>query len=125
MPDAENIGACASWSAMHSIPCPADDTAVSQRAWDRPAVARDWLSVWQSASTDTDKPRLTAIRAQHSSDWLFALPIFACELRLGDEAIRVAVGLRLKLNICEPALVVAILMRGVYMVCLVSAVPEG
>ena len=93
-PDAEYIGACASWSAMYSLPCPADDAAVSQRAWDTPAVARDWLSVWQSASTDTDKARLNAIRAQHSSDWLLALTIFACGLRLGDEAIRVAVGLR-------------------------------
>ena len=104
-----------SWSAMYSFPCPSDDAAVSQRAWDTPAVARDWLSVWQSASTDTDKARLTAIRAQHSSDWLFALPISACGLRLGDEAIRVAVGLRLG----------PILMRGVYIVLLVSAAPEG
>ena len=87
---------------MYSLPCPVDDAAVSQRAWDMPAVARDWLSVWQSASTDTDKARLTAIRAQHSSGWLFALPISACGLRLSDEAIRVAVGLRLELNICEP-----------------------
>ena len=54
-PDAEYINACASWSAMYSLPCPADDAAESQRAWDTPAVARDWLSVWQSASTDTDK----------------------------------------------------------------------
>ena len=40
-PDAEYIGACASWSAMYSLPCPTDDAAVSQRAWDTPAVARD------------------------------------------------------------------------------------
>ena len=87
-PDAEYIGACASWSAKYSLPCPADDAAVSPRAWDTPAVARDLLSVWESASTDTDKARLTAIRAQQSSDWPFALPISACGLRLGDEAIR-------------------------------------
>ena len=98
--DAEFIGACASWSATYSLPSLADDAAVSQHAWDMPAVARDWLSVWQSAFTDTDKARLTAIRAQHSSDWLFELPISAYGLRLGDEAIRVAVGLRLVLNIC-------------------------
>ena len=67
-PDAEYIGACASWCAMHSLPCHADDAAVSPRTWNTPAVARDWLSVWQSASTDIDKARLTAIRAQHSSD---------------------------------------------------------
>ena len=39
--DAEYIGACASWSVMYSLPCPADDAAVSQHAWDTPAVARD------------------------------------------------------------------------------------
>ena len=50
-PDAEYIGACASWSAMYSLPCPTDDAAVRQRAWDTPAVARHWLSVWQSATT--------------------------------------------------------------------------
>ena len=38
----------------------------------------------------------------HSSDWLFALPVSECGLRLSDEAIRIAVGLRLGLNLCEP-----------------------
>ena len=76
---------------------------------------------------DTDKARLIAIRAQHSSEWLFALHISACGLRLGDEAIRVAVVLRLGVNICEriPTLAVPILMREVYMVLLVSAAPVG
>ena len=54
-----------------------------------------------NASTDIDKACITEILAQHSSDWLFALPISECGLRLGDEAIRVAIGLRLGLNICE------------------------
>ena len=49
-----------------------------------------------------DKARLLASKAPHSSDWLYALPITTCGLRLSDEAIRVAVGLRLGLNICEP-----------------------
>ena len=35
-----------------------------------------------------------------TSDWL--LPITTCGLRLHDEAVRVAVGLRLRVNICEP-----------------------
>ena len=36
------------------------------------------------------------------SDWLLALPIANCGLRLDDEAVRVAVGMRLGLSLCVP-----------------------
>ena len=42
---------------------------------------------------------LFAATSQHSGDWLFALPIASCGLRLDDEAVRVAVGLRLGLDL--------------------------
>jgi len=35
-----------------------------------------------------------AASSQRSGDWLFALPIASCGLRLDDEAVRVAVGLQ-------------------------------
>ena len=40
--------------------------------------------------------------APHSGDWLLALPIANCGLRLEDEAVRVAVGMRLGLTLCVP-----------------------
>ena len=46
--------------------------------------------------------RLSASRVSHSSDLMYALPITACGLYvLTDEAVRVAVGLRLRLSLCE------------------------
>jgi len=36
-----------------------------------------------------------AAATHHSGDWLFAMPIASCGLRLDDEAVRVAVDLRL------------------------------
>ena len=36
----------------------------------------------------------------HSGDWLHALPVSSCGLRLDDEAIRVAIGLRLGTPLC-------------------------
>ena len=39
---------------------------------------------------------------QHSGDWLFVLPIASCGLQLDDEAVRVAIGLRLGLDLCSP-----------------------
>ena len=43
-----------------------------------------------------------ATSSQHSEDWLFALPIASCGLRLDDEVVRVEVGLRLGLGFCTP-----------------------
>jgi len=45
---------------------------------------------------------ILAPSTQHSGDWLFALPIASCGLKLDDEAVRVAVGLKLGLDLCEP-----------------------
>ena len=45
---------------------------------------------------------MRAVSAEHSSDWLHALPLSACGLRLDDECIRVSVGLRLGAKLCEP-----------------------
>ena len=45
--------------------------------------------------------RPTAVKAPHSGDWLNALPITSCGLRMEDNAIRVAVGLNLDANLCE------------------------
>jgi hypothetical protein len=43
-----------------------------------------------------------AATAAHSGDWLHAIPISACGLRLNNEALRVAVGLRLGAELCQP-----------------------
>ena len=48
------------------------------------------------------RARMLAASAQHSGDWLHALPITACGLRLSDDAVRIAVGLRLGCKFCEP-----------------------
>jgi len=49
-----------------------------------------------------------AASCQHSGDWLFALPIASCGLKLDDEAVRVAVGLRLGLDLCVPHNAIAV-----------------
>jgi len=43
-----------------------------------------------------------AASSQHSGDWIFALPTASCGLKLDDEAVRVAVSLRLGMDLCQP-----------------------
>ena len=49
-----------------------------------------------------NKARQLTSKVSRSSNWLYALAITACGLRLFDEAIRISVDLRLGLTICEP-----------------------
>ena len=58
--------------------------------------------LYDSCRDERDMARLHAVRSPHSGDWLHALPISACGLRLDDDTVRVAVGLRLGTDICEP-----------------------
>jgi len=55
-----------------------------------------------SLSDNVDKAQLLAVTALPSGDWLHALPLSNCGLRLDDSAVQIVVGLRLGANICEP-----------------------
>ena len=65
-------------------------------------MERDYTDLLINHTNDYDKARLLAASAKHSADWLNALPITSCGLRLDDEAVRVVVSLRLGLDICQP-----------------------
>ena len=93
---------CVSWSSTNNIPCPGPPLASSQKAWDRPYIETDKATVFADALDQHHSARLLAVCAPHAGDRLHVLPISSCGLRLDNEAIRIAVGLRLGVNLCEP-----------------------
>ena len=77
-----------------------DASVCKQRAWDEPIVKDDINHLFATAS-QRDKSRLLAVKFFHSSDWLYVFPIASCDLRLENEDIRVAVGLRFDAALCQ------------------------
>ena len=91
-----------SWLTCYDRNAPEQPFSSKQSAWDRPGIEHDKAVVWHSSDVPVFKSRLAAVSAPHSGDWLHALPISAFGLKLEDEAIRVAVGLRLGVELCIP-----------------------
>ena len=90
------------WSSTYNLPCPAAPLASKQHSWDKPSLDIDSAAVLAGALDNHHRARVLAVSAPHAGDWLYALPISNCGLRLDDETIRVAVGLRLGINLCQP-----------------------
>jgi len=61
-----------------------------------------WQTIVQVKSNLSTLSQLLAASFSHSRDWLHAMPISSCGLRLDNETVTVGVGLRLGLSLCEP-----------------------
>jgi len=73
------------------ITSPAANVMHKQSLWDRPGILRDQTRVESSLVTCEHQASFRAVAASHSGDWLHALPITSCSLRMDDESVRVAV----------------------------------
>ena len=76
--------------------------AHKQSAWDGLVVGQEKASFQSGLQSPRDRASFLAAASPHSGEWLNALPLAACGLSLDDEAVRVAVALRLGLQVCAP-----------------------
>jgi len=88
------------WSSAFGIL--SGDLPPKQPFWYRPGILADVAQVKSSLSTPAQLAFFLAASSPHSGDWLQAMPISSCGLRLDDEAVRIGVGMRLGSTHCVP-----------------------
>ena len=79
-----------------------DPLPLKQSFWNRPGVESHHDLVESSLVNSYQRASFLAASAPHSGDWLSALPISSCGLKLDDETVRIAVVFRLGLNLYVP-----------------------
>jgi hypothetical protein len=73
-----------------------------QRDWEAPVLDRLTASLLEAAQNPQEKARLLATGRKESGAWLSALPCAPLGLALDNNAVRIAVGLRLGTSLCHP-----------------------
>ena len=91
-----------SWFQGHNQPLPVGTATYRQKTWDAPRVSASAFALLDSAPNAASTAHLMAAPSTESRAWLNALPIFSLGLRMDDNTIRVAVGLRFGVPLCRP-----------------------
>jgi hypothetical protein len=90
------------WSASSGSAAPLAPLSTRQRSWDEPCCQRVFDALLNASTDDVSRARIRASSHCTSGAWLETLPVASIGLKMEDEVVRVAVGLRLGLNLCEP-----------------------
>ena len=76
--------------------------APRQKAWDTPQVTASFQAPLNSAPDTPARAWLLAASMKEAGVWLQALPVFALGLHMDDDVMRITMGLRLGLPLCQP-----------------------
>ena len=90
------------WSLGHGQSPPEVTSQHQQRAWDIPKMSALAESLLENAPDPRARARLLASATKESGAWLNVLPISSLGLRMDNDTIRVAAGLRLGAPLCMP-----------------------
>ena len=89
------------WSSSSHANPPSGSASIKQKSWDVPIIIATFDSLLRNADARS-RARLLASCEKESGAWLTAPPISAVGLRMDDETIRVATGMRVGSSLSEP-----------------------
>ena len=90
------------WSTGLDLPPLTGPASHHQKAWDAPKVSATADTLLRQAPDAVSRSRLLAASRKESGAWLNALPVSSLGLRMDNNTVRVAVGLRLGSLLCRP-----------------------
>ena len=91
------------WKGIDSrLSEPVGSVALHQKSWDLPVAKLTISDLIKNATNPAARARLQAVSAPFSGAWLDAIPVPSLGLKLDDDSLRIAVALRLGVEIAMP-----------------------
>ena len=98
----ERVEVCRQWGVGLDVPPPTPPASFGQKEWDAPRVQERAASLVSMASDARSRARLLAVSTEESGVWLKVPSISSLGLRMDDESLRIAIGLRLGCQLSLP-----------------------
>ena len=94
--------ALSKWKQALPEDTPVPSAVNRQKSWDGPVVQHTFDTLLEHCTNEISTSRLLGAGSFESGAWLNAPPISSLGLRMPNEAIRIAIGLRVGASICLP-----------------------
>ena len=99
------------WRSALPEDTPLPNATSQQKSWDRPSVQHLFDTLLSHCADDISRSRLLGAASSESGAWLNTLPVSSLGLRMSNDTVRIAIGLRVGAPLCLPHTCVCLLWK--------------